>query len=376
MSVTDALPPTRPRGKSSLSLRSNGSKREKLHTRRISGKADPTLAISEAEPSAVASDKSNMDSSIRNIQHRDAFGNIIADPDRSNPTRSRWERPLDTIRSFEAAIDGRSRNRSFVPRNESSDALNGYNRRSAYSHNQGGHHNSNMRYGHTGFDGRPGSSRPDSYADYHQRTPNPYSQHRGLQQQYAQRMNYESQSSNNYHNNINNRDPQAVYAAPILQQSYDTVTSGAGSGGSHVTDQWGNSTDPSSENSSIDRNRLPPKPDLGETYGFSGFGGAPNLQTPKYVFGEDESTGQQADRQASQITSNGRYYMAGANNAAPADAPPLPPKHNNFPIARKPINLNQQSLPSPSTGTRVNPVDQRPVAPDKRKSWFKRFSKG
>lgn len=29
-----------------------------------------------------------------------------ADPDRSNPTRSRWERPLDTIRSFEAAIDG------------------------------------------------------------------------------------------------------------------------------------------------------------------------------------------------------------------------------------------------------------------------------
>lgn len=30
----------------------------------------------------------------------------IADPDKSNPTRNRWERPLDTIRSFEAAIDG------------------------------------------------------------------------------------------------------------------------------------------------------------------------------------------------------------------------------------------------------------------------------
>ena len=29
-----------------------------------------------------------------------------ADPDRSNPTRPRLERPLDTIRSFEAAIDG------------------------------------------------------------------------------------------------------------------------------------------------------------------------------------------------------------------------------------------------------------------------------
>ena len=31
---------------------------------------------------------------------------VLADPDRSNPTRSRWERPLDTIRAFEAAIDG------------------------------------------------------------------------------------------------------------------------------------------------------------------------------------------------------------------------------------------------------------------------------
>ena len=37
-----------------------------------------------------------------------------ADPDRSNPTRPRMERPLDTIRSFEAAIDGSySRRASF-----------------------------------------------------------------------------------------------------------------------------------------------------------------------------------------------------------------------------------------------------------------------
>lgn len=31
---------------------------------------------------------------------------IPADPDLSNPTRSRWERPLDTIRKFEQQIDG------------------------------------------------------------------------------------------------------------------------------------------------------------------------------------------------------------------------------------------------------------------------------
>lgn len=32
--------------------------------------------------------------------------NGAADPDASNPTRPRLERPLDTIRAFEAAIDG------------------------------------------------------------------------------------------------------------------------------------------------------------------------------------------------------------------------------------------------------------------------------
>lgn len=35
----------------------------------------------------------------------------IADPDRSNPTRYRLERPLDTIRSFQAAAEGTSYSR-------------------------------------------------------------------------------------------------------------------------------------------------------------------------------------------------------------------------------------------------------------------------
>lgn len=39
---------------------------------------------------------------------------VAADPDRSNPTRSRWERPLETIRSFEAAIDGAYNRKSMV----------------------------------------------------------------------------------------------------------------------------------------------------------------------------------------------------------------------------------------------------------------------
>ena len=42
------------------------------------------------------------------------FNALTADPDLSNPTRPRMERPLDTIRSFEAAIDGSySRRASF-----------------------------------------------------------------------------------------------------------------------------------------------------------------------------------------------------------------------------------------------------------------------
>jgi hypothetical protein len=39
---------------------------------------------------------------------------LAADPDKSNPTRSRWERPLDTIRSFEAAIDGAYKRKSMI----------------------------------------------------------------------------------------------------------------------------------------------------------------------------------------------------------------------------------------------------------------------
>ena len=39
-----------------------------------------------------------------------------ADPDLSNPTRPRWERPLDTIRSFEAQIDAEFKTRQAFQR--------------------------------------------------------------------------------------------------------------------------------------------------------------------------------------------------------------------------------------------------------------------
>ncbi|KAJ5226559.1 uncharacterized protein N7469_006565 [Penicillium citrinum] len=73
-------------------------------------KADPNLALYEEQPMAVNTQPGSRDQfSLRSVQHRDRDGNIIVDPDRSNPTRSRLERPLDTIRSFEAAIDNHRR---------------------------------------------------------------------------------------------------------------------------------------------------------------------------------------------------------------------------------------------------------------------------
>lgn len=37
---------------------------------------------------------------------------FVAEPDLSNPTRSRWERPLDTIRSFDSNIEAGYKRRS------------------------------------------------------------------------------------------------------------------------------------------------------------------------------------------------------------------------------------------------------------------------
>ncbi|GIK06725.1 hypothetical protein Aspvir_002375 [Aspergillus viridinutans] len=74
----------------------------------LSSKADPNQALTEAQPINQAVSGTPM-FSLRSMQHRDKDGNIIADPDRSNPTRPRLERPLDTIRSFQAAIEARRR---------------------------------------------------------------------------------------------------------------------------------------------------------------------------------------------------------------------------------------------------------------------------
>ncbi|GMM36569.1 hypothetical protein DASC09_038940 [Saccharomycopsis crataegensis] len=68
-------------------------------------------AVNEAQPFQEASDRSvnrqSMGMFLANKNNNvDTFGIPIRQPDVSNPSRSRDERPLDTIRSFEFAITG------------------------------------------------------------------------------------------------------------------------------------------------------------------------------------------------------------------------------------------------------------------------------
>ncbi|KAI9731229.1 MAG: hypothetical protein M1834_005422 [Cirrosporium novae-zelandiae] len=90
--------------KSSKSFESRPSSSKKDGSHAIESKANPSLALNEAQPFAMAGEKSSL-ASFTVTPQKDMKGNIITEPDLSNPTRYRFERPLDTIRSFEAAID-------------------------------------------------------------------------------------------------------------------------------------------------------------------------------------------------------------------------------------------------------------------------------
>ncbi|CAN6674997.1 hypothetical protein TRVA0_077S00210 [Trichomonascus vanleenenianus] len=72
---------------------------------------DPILkAIHDAQPFEESmSAATNRTVTSPETRFRDIFGNVIQMPDRSNPTRMRDERPLDTIRSFEYSCYGDER---------------------------------------------------------------------------------------------------------------------------------------------------------------------------------------------------------------------------------------------------------------------------
>ncbi|KAJ5538548.1 hypothetical protein N7494_008027 [Penicillium frequentans] len=136
--------------KSQLSESSEEKARRNLHT-----KADPLVAMTELQPNLVALEKSNL-ASLRETQHKDQFGDPITDPDWSNPTRPRFERPLDTIRSFEAAINGTygtKRRDSYARTEDAASQMGDFSRRTSY------YGSNNQPYG------RNGQSRPGSVID-------------------------------------------------------------------------------------------------------------------------------------------------------------------------------------------------------------------
>jgi len=362
----------RPRAKSGFSFRSNHSHKssgssghkvdlhethEEKQSRRLTTKADPSMAITEAEPSAVASGVRSSLAPIRAIQHRDNQGNPIADPDRSNPTRSRWERPLDTIRSFEAAIDGNYSRKSYM-RSES-DGPSSYNRRSSYfGGTQVSTADERPRYPQNSYYGSRQSYRPDSYVDGRgngMTRPESYYTDGGnagpSNGYYPNRARYPRTASEPQFNN-----GQGVYPGPGNQQSYETVTTASGSGNS---DPAGYSTDPSSENSSVDRVTPLPAKEPGESYGFNGFGANPQLPPP-------------GSNLQDQYVANGANGAQRQGNGYPSQGPPPVPR-KEAPIARVPIKLNASSG---NVGPGGQNPQQRPGAGEKRKSWFgKRFSK-
>ncbi|KAI1002328.1 hypothetical protein K3495_g5872 [Podosphaera aphanis] len=250
----------KPKGRIGFSLRSSHSRKgsglenkvplhethQEKEARRLQTKADPSMAITEEQPSAVASGIQTTLAPIRAIQHRDKDGNPIREPDRSNPTRSRWERPLETIRSFEAAVDGSYSRRSSYIRNDTMNDMNG-NRRSLYTTDPSVEAKARYRLSNHHS---PSSPPTNGYV-----TP-------------------ESVATSNSHHPGRTRYPrpelihgQAIYTVPDVYESHETINSAIPSGSSAELNY---STDPSSENSSIDRINLAPRKDTIENYGFKG----------------------------------------------------------------------------------------------------------
>ena len=202
-------------------------------------------------------------------------------------------------------------------------------------------------------------SRPESYADPYG---NGYRQSPAFNPPPPRRFGPRNHSDPAlYGNNTNNGN----YYNHNYQPSYDTNTTG--SGASHGTEPWSNSTDPSSENSSIDKPQQPANPDLADTYGFSGFGGAPQLQGP--ILEEYSPRPPPHGRLGyGQSPPGGRPYHG-------SELPPPPPPHMS---SRDAVQRPQQrggTLQRPFRHEKAD-TPKRTETGEKRKSWLmRRFSK-
>jgi len=296
---------------------------------------------------------------LRAIQHKDASGNPIAEPDRSNPTRSRWERPLDTIRSFEAAIDGAYSPKPYVRPDTGSAAPI--------------RRNSHLSYHPPRFppgahcSPRTGSARPESQLDTQYSRPSSYGYPDQQQGQNGPGFQAVRQRPPRVQSDFpvspSRQGGHIVSPPPINHRSYETVASASGSGSSG--EAVGYQTDPTSnsENSSLDRNQSPGKrPEPANDYGIA-FNQVPDYQPPGSALGLGHN-----------LSLGPRGYRTqgwGAGTDADPAPPPVPRKE---PVAaRKPVGAAMAPVAAP--GSAANVSEQKSLGSEKRKSWFRRFSK-
>lgn len=412
---------TRPRAQTAVSYTSHRSRRSSGSSHRIeltesakdkkrlNTKADPSKALNEATPGSsiplfMTSHPTNqprsgastrtancgrftVDDAQRCGRQRDKSDSSVAvldmtriltlataDPDRSNPTRSRMERPLDTIRAFNAAAEGTSSRRSSFNNRPPSQVgwNNDMNRRGSYYSSEymfrnpqlsvsrtnlspdngyspqrqrpapGGGYYRNSSYGfgpQSSVEEEPGSAQMHGRGMRQFSAPE-YAHHNGYQNghQYGPQNGPQHAYSNGHQNGYpgngqNNHSPNSTHS---YQHSHETITSGS--------DEYGKSTNPSSQNSSFDQlhqlrkhDDFTPENPYANDIKFNQF-------TPTKPFAEG--------------------IMQGSPYGPGAVQPPLPPT-NGYPTQnnRQPMKLN-----SP-TG---DDYGDRPTPPPKRQSWIKR----
>jgi hypothetical protein len=216
-----------------------------------------------------------------------------------------------------------------------------------------GNVNGRPQYGGGYYQSRSSGPRPDSVAeDYDGRdTRNSYP---------PRPMRYGSTPM------FSNSNAERIYPSHGHQPSYDTITT---VGGSYGTDPRGDSTDPSSQNSSVDRFPLKPEDHSGDSNGIGYSNGPYSPVSPNYNNEQTYWKGSNGRPQAPYGYSNGnasnhqiQQSSHGYSNGNPSNSKlqktPIVPQKDDRPTA--PIKLDTGF----DAGT--------PPTPPKKQSWLKR----
>jgi len=331
------------------SLQETATEKRKNHMSATT-KANPNAAINEAEPIARALEKTTI-SGLQGITVQDINGNTISDPDRSNPTRWRMERPLDTIKSFEIAID-----RAFAQRHGSTlppGPAGAQSQRSSSYWGNGNNTNGDQsgRLSNYSGNGNYGASREELTTNEYGTPP----------MRYGQRPQGDQIRPH----------AQPGYLYPINNtRSKDTINTGNSSN----SEQWNASTNPTSEEGSMDRPNGLIKSMTGQSgQQYPSQGNYPEVYGNNYPNDENmyNPNGGYPPRQAS---ANPAQIPYGANGGYQMNqqGPPRPPakEYRPQPPSKNMISLRQTQTSMP-TGA-VQPVQVQ----QERTSWFKkRFSR-